>query len=255
MRTAGTVEPESRRAGRPPQDAAHRLARAHRILDATCDLVLRWGYDKTTVEDIAQRAGVAKGTIYLHWKTREELFSALLRRERVEMITEVRRRITEGPGTLRDLLALLAAELLGRPLMRASLLGDSAVLGRLTRRKREDRAAEELGGDFRTYLGTLREHGALRGDLSPAEQVTVLISVLYGFLIVSQMMPDEYRPSDERLAQLIADAAGRAMEPEGPIPAGAARAAARATLDYVDAAVESAQRKLRVSLGSEESAR
>ncbi|MEU4835433.1 helix-turn-helix domain-containing protein [Streptosporangium sp. NPDC023615] len=247
------MKPENRRAGRPPQDAAHRLARAHRILDATAELVLRWGYDKTTVEDIARRAEVAKGTIYLHWKTREELFSALLRRERVEMITEVRRRIEDGPGTLHGLLALLAAELLSRPLTRASLLGDSEVLGALTRRKRESTAAAELGGDFQTYLGTLREHGALRSDLSPAEQVTTLVSVLYGFLIVAQMMPPEYRPSDERLAELLADAGSRALAPAGPVPAGAARTAARATLAYVDAAVETAQRKLRVSLGTEES--
>ncbi|MGJ6966511.1 TetR/AcrR family transcriptional regulator [Streptosporangium sp. G11] len=246
------MKPETRKAGRPPQDASHRLARAHRVLDTAADLVLRWGYDKTTVEDIARRAGVAKGTIYLHWKTREELFAALLRRERVEMMTEVRRRIGDGPATLRDLLRLLASELLGRPLMRASILGDSEVLGRLTRQKRDGAAGTELGGDFQTYLGTLRRHGALRDDLSPAEHVTVLISVLYGFLIVSPMMPAGYRPPDERLAELIADAGGSAMEPAGPAPADVTGAVTLATLEYVDAAVEAAQRKLRVSLGFEE---
>ncbi|MEV4526650.1 TetR family transcriptional regulator [Streptosporangium sp. NPDC049304] len=265
------MKPETRRVGRPPQDASQRLARAHRILDATADLVLRWGYDKTTVEDIARRAAVAKGTIYLHWKTREELFVALLRRERVEMITEVRRRVGDGPATLRDLLRLLALELLGRPLMRASILGDSEVLGRLTRQKWDGTAEAELGGGFQTYLGTLLKHGALRSDLSPAEHVTTFVSVLYGFLTVSPMMPAGYRPSDERLAELVADAGGNAMEATGPAtvsatvsgtgtgtdPASAAvtRAVTRATLEYVDAALEAAQRKLRVSLGFEETDR
>lgn len=249
----GVVESRIRRVGRPPQDASQRLARAHHILDVAGDLVLRWGYDKTTVEDIARRAGVAKGTIYLHWKTREELFAALLRRERVEMITEVRRRIGEGPATLRELLRLLASETLSRPLIRASVLGDSEVLGRLTRQKRDRTAGAELDAGFQGYFGTLLEHGALRSDLSPAEQVTTLVSILYGFLSVPSMMPAGYRPADERLAELIADAGGRALEPGGPIPPAAARAVARATLEYVDAAVEAAQRKLRVSLGSEES--
>ncbi|MFI6458079.1 TetR/AcrR family transcriptional regulator [Streptosporangium amethystogenes] len=251
---AGVVESRTRRVGRPPQDASQRLARAHHILDVAGDLVLRWGYDKTTVEDIARRAGVAKGTIYLHWKTREELFAALLRRERVEMITEVRRRIGEGPATLRELLRLLASGILGRPLIRASVLGDSEVLGRLTRQKRDRTAGAELG-DFQGYFGTLLEHGALRGDLTPAEHVTTLVSVLYGFLSAPPMLPSGCRPADERLAELIADAGGRALEPGGPIPAADARAVARATLEYVDAALEAAQRKLRVSLGSEESTR
>ncbi|WP_211264082.1 TetR/AcrR family transcriptional regulator [Streptosporangium amethystogenes] len=239
--------------GRPPQDASQRLARAHHILDIAGDLILRWGYDKTTVEDIARRAGVAKGTIYLHWKTREELFAALLRRERVEMIIEVRRRIREGPATLRELLRLLASETLSRPLIRASVLGDSEVLGRLTRQKRDRTAGAELDAGFRGYFDTLLEHGALRSDLSSAEHVTTLASVLYGFLSVSPMMPAGYRPADERLAELIADTVGRALEPGGPTPAADARAVARATLEYVDAVVEAARRKLRVSLGSEES--
>ncbi|MEU8035566.1 helix-turn-helix domain-containing protein [Streptosporangium sp. NPDC049078] len=259
----GAMKPETRRVGRPPQDASQRLARAHRILDATADLVLRWGYDKTTVEDIAKRAGVAKGTIYLHWKTREELFVALLRRERVEMVTEVRRHVADGPATLRDLLRLLVLELLGRPLMRASILGDSEVLGRLTRQKWDGTAEAELGGGFQTYLGTLLKHGALRSDLSPAEHVTTFVSVLYGFLTVSPMMPAGYRPSDERLAELVADAGGNAMEatvpatvtlsPTATDPAAAVtQAVTRATLEYVDAALEVARRKLRVSLGFEE---
>ncbi|WP_163569887.1 helix-turn-helix domain-containing protein [Fodinicola feengrottensis] len=60
----------------------NRGVRAERVLDAAAELIVRWGYDKTTIEDIARaRRGRAKGTIYLHWKTREDLFIALLRRE------------------------------------------------------------------------------------------------------------------------------------------------------------------------------
>ncbi|GAA4221091.1 AcrR family transcriptional regulator [Streptosporangium album] len=249
------MKPQARRVGRPPKDASHHLERAHRILDAATDLVLRWGYDKTTIEDIARRAGVAKGTIYLHWRTREELFAALLRRERVAMLNEVRRRVEDSPGTLRDLLRLLASEVMNRPLMRAVLLGDSEVLGKLTRMKRDGEISAGLRSGFETYLGALLEHGALRTDLSPAEHVTALVSILYGFLLVPQMMPEKYRMSNERLAELLADAGSRTMEADGPMTAESTRAIARATLDFVDFAVETAQRKLRASLGSEENAR
>ena len=60
---------------------AKQETRTRRILDAALELVQRWGYRKTTLDDIAKQAGVTKGTIYQHWKTREALFGALLQHE------------------------------------------------------------------------------------------------------------------------------------------------------------------------------
>lgn len=37
------------------------------------------GFDRTTIDDIAKRAGAAKGTVYVYFKTKEELFEAALR--------------------------------------------------------------------------------------------------------------------------------------------------------------------------------
>lgn len=43
------------------------------ILDATDRLLARYGYRKMTVEDIASEAGIGKGTIYLHFISKEEV--------------------------------------------------------------------------------------------------------------------------------------------------------------------------------------
>jgi AcrR family transcriptional regulator len=43
------------------------------ILDATERLLARFGYRKMTVEDIAREVGVGKGTIYLHFSSKEEI--------------------------------------------------------------------------------------------------------------------------------------------------------------------------------------
>jgi AcrR family transcriptional regulator len=59
--------------------------RGERILDAAGELLLRYGYGRITMDDIARQAGTGKGTIYLHWMTKDELFAALLRREIVAM--------------------------------------------------------------------------------------------------------------------------------------------------------------------------
>ena len=55
--------------------------REQRILDAASRLIAHYGYDKTTVSDVAREAGVSKGAIYLHWKSKTALFEALLFRE------------------------------------------------------------------------------------------------------------------------------------------------------------------------------
>ena len=51
------------------------------ILDAAAALIIRLGYDKTTMSDIAEQAGASRRTVYLHFKGKDELFEALLYRE------------------------------------------------------------------------------------------------------------------------------------------------------------------------------
>lgn len=57
------------------------VEREQRILKAAVDLFIHYGYDKTTVSDIARAAGVSKGAIYLHFKSKDDLFEGLLIRE------------------------------------------------------------------------------------------------------------------------------------------------------------------------------
>ncbi|MBN8620470.1 MAG: helix-turn-helix transcriptional regulator, partial [Anaerolineae bacterium] len=57
------------------------IERENRILDAAARLITHYGFDKTTVSDIAEAAGISKGAVYLHYKSKEALFEALIIRE------------------------------------------------------------------------------------------------------------------------------------------------------------------------------
>lgn len=49
------------------------------ILDAALNLFRHYGYRRTSMEDIARAANVAKGTLYIYFKSKDELFEALAR--------------------------------------------------------------------------------------------------------------------------------------------------------------------------------
>lgn len=53
-------------------------ARVERIIETAAELFGEFGYNDVRMEDIATRAGVAKGTLYLYFKDKDDLFLALI---------------------------------------------------------------------------------------------------------------------------------------------------------------------------------
>jgi AcrR family transcriptional regulator len=67
------------RAGRRGTRAARRDERRAAILAAALEEFAARGFAATRLDDVARRAGVAKGTIYLHFRDKESLFQELVR--------------------------------------------------------------------------------------------------------------------------------------------------------------------------------
>src|SRR6266436_5465218 len=65
-----------------PEPASNRASRAaerrQAIIDAALDEFIARGFTATRLDDVARRAGVAKGTIYLHFKDKESMFEELI---------------------------------------------------------------------------------------------------------------------------------------------------------------------------------
>ncbi|WP_426752641.1 TetR/AcrR family transcriptional regulator [Myxococcus sp. Y35] len=59
------------------------------ILDAASEVFARFGFKKASVEDIARRAGVGKGSIYLHFESKEALFEASLQLSHAQSLSEL----------------------------------------------------------------------------------------------------------------------------------------------------------------------
>ena len=74
-----SLEPAAlRRSGRPSREAAERLG--ERILEIASELFLRDGYGSTSIEAIAQAAGMSKRTFYARYAGKPELFAAVVAR-------------------------------------------------------------------------------------------------------------------------------------------------------------------------------
>jgi AcrR family transcriptional regulator len=115
----------------PTSREAQRERRAERLLDAAGELLVAWGYPKITIEDVARRAGVGKGTVYLHFPTKEVLFLAVVLRAQTavsERLLESMARSPEGiwPSELARTIYKAQGE---SPVVQAITTGTDQTLG------------------------------------------------------------------------------------------------------------------------------
>ena len=177
------------------------------ILDATDRLLARYGYRKMTVEDIAVEAGIGKGTIYLHFSSKEEVVLSHIDRI-VERLKARLKEIADSNAPAAERLRLM---LLTRVLFRfdsvqhytQSLNDLLAALrpGLLARRAQYFEAEAEI---FAEVLRAGREAGELRFD---DEHVTAhaLLQATNGLLPYS-LSTSELGSRDE-VSQRVADVA------------------------------------------------
>src|SRR5687767_9635670 len=70
----------STRSQRGPKFRRRAEARPDEVLDAALDLFIEKGFAVTRVEDIARRAGLSKGAVYLYFDSKEKILEGLVRR-------------------------------------------------------------------------------------------------------------------------------------------------------------------------------
>lgn len=80
-------------------------ARPADILSAALDIFVENGFASARLEDIADRAGVSKGTLYLYFESKEALFQAVIRETIVPVVERAEQRVDAFTGSSRDLLA------------------------------------------------------------------------------------------------------------------------------------------------------
>lgn len=96
-----------------------RAERRRAILEAALVIFSQQGFAGARLDDVARRAGVAKGTLYLHFTDKEALFRGLVEESISPVLADAGGIVAVFPGTTRELLdhllELLAARILDAP--------------------------------------------------------------------------------------------------------------------------------------------
>ena len=234
------------------EDRSKRQERAERILDAAAELTLRWGYNKTTIDDIAKQAGVAKGTIYLHWKTREDLFRAMMVREDALLGEDIQQRLASDPEgmTMHGLMKHSILAISQRPLMKAVITRDTDLLGEWVRDEYNEETSRQRLDAYKSFLTFLRKKGLIRTDLDDLQANYILTMVTIGALMVDPWLLEGYEVSDEQAANLVAETVRRVLEPRVPPTKEAYQEVSQTFKAYIDDEIKLIKERHEKELGA-----
>ena len=88
-----------------------KAARPAEIVSAALTLFAERGFGAAKLEDVAKAAGIAKGTVYLYFPTKEDLFRAVVRQELLPNLERMEAFAAAFPGSSADLLRALLRRL------------------------------------------------------------------------------------------------------------------------------------------------
>jgi AcrR family transcriptional regulator len=91
----------------PPARQRRKETRPQELLDAALALFVEKGFAATRAEEVARAAGVSKGTLYLYYPSKEELFKAVVRQNLTSLIAEGMEALAQHQGSSSDLLVYL----------------------------------------------------------------------------------------------------------------------------------------------------
>ncbi|MBE0689783.1 MAG: TetR/AcrR family transcriptional regulator [Anaerolineae bacterium] len=199
------------------QQDSRSFEREQRILDAAFALITHYGYDKTTVDEIAREAGISKGAIYLHFKSKEALFEALIMRESESLSEQLMERVMADPegGTIFAIYGHSLSAFAENPLLKALYTRDRRILGDLFRRISKDTMQQQSFTFGVEFVEQMQAAGLVRKDIGANVITYVLSSLRYGVLTVDDAIEIPDAPPIEEVSAVITDMLQRTFAPEG----------------------------------------
>jgi len=205
----------------PPARTRRKEARPAELLDAALETFRDRGFAATRMDDIAARAGVSKGTIYLYYPSKQAIFEALVRERLLPNLDRAEAALAAAPGDAAAQLRLLLgrlAQVAGDPRITALpklVLAEAGNFPDLARFYREAVVARGLG-----LVAGIIARGIAAGEFRPVDPPLAarlfFAPVILAVLWQSVFVPVEAEPfRAEPLIALHLDLFLRALAPDG----------------------------------------
>ncbi len=160
-------------------------ARPSELLAAALDLFVEKGFAATRLEDVAARAGVSKGTLYLYYENKEALFKAVIQEGIIPVIVENEAIAAQHSGSSFDLMEKLLANWWNK-------IGQTAFAGIPKLMVAEARNFPELGRYYvenvinrgRALVGSALQRGMASGEFRTMEVETTIDVVIAPILML-----------------------------------------------------------------------
>ena len=148
-----------------------------RLLGAAETRFRRFGYKRTTIEDVATEAGTGKGSVYLHFESKQDIYMAVVERS-LDRFIDNAERLLSRPGTapdrLRALVELTAEHYGHDELLHSSLFGETDLVEGEVAGVAAERQRQRIRTLLEDVLVTGQAEGTGRADLEPALVAAVL---------------------------------------------------------------------------------
>ena len=169
-----------------PRWARRKDARASELTAAALDLFVERGYAATRLDDVAARAGVSKGTVYLYFDNKVELFKAVVREGIVPLIADAEVAFSQYQGPSGDLLRGLIlglwqsvgqSKLLGIPKLVISEAGNFPEIAKFY--------ADEVITRAQSLMAHVLERGMASGEFRRVDVAAMLHIVMSPVVMLS----------------------------------------------------------------------
>jgi len=150
----------------------------NQIIDAAVRIFARKGYYHSRVSDIAREAGMAAGTIYLYFKTKDDILVTLFRDKMAQFVGSARKAVAEEPDAVAKLRRLVR--------LHFEILEDNPALAEVLQVELRQgqkffrgASAQEISAYF-ALIAAVIEEGVAQGQLRPSLPVKVATKALFG---------------------------------------------------------------------------
>jgi AcrR family transcriptional regulator len=195
---------------------AENEARKQQILDAAKDLIIRHGYDKTTISDIADEVGLGRGLIYLLYKNKDEIFEALLLREFMKYGQTWLEHIEadQESSIISAIYRSVLYALNSNPFMTAIVKRDRHVFGSYLRKPGNIFESLQVSITTRAMIQTMHDAGVIRKDVSVAAMAHIMDLLSYGLVGITEVNSNQGTPPYDEVIETIAEMLERMLIPE-----------------------------------------